>query len=99
MTMTPLRLLPDLEEALRQIPGIKAASDKDLTIGGPTLAGEALRLDLVDVVDLLWCPILLGGGIPVLAAGVRRDLRLQSERRFSSGVVQASYEVIRHVQP
>ena len=26
MTMTPLRLLPDLEEALRQIPGIKAAS-------------------------------------------------------------------------
>ena len=73
---------------------IKAASDGDLTIGGPTLAAEALRSDLVDVVELLWCPVLLGGGIPVLSAGVRRDLRLRSERRFSSGVVHASYDVI-----
>jgi dihydrofolate reductase len=48
---------------------IKAASNADLTIGGPTLAAEALRLDLVDVVELLWYPVLLGGGIPVLAAG------------------------------
>jgi len=43
---------------------IKAASRGDLTIGGPTLAAEALRLDLVDVVELLWYPVLLGGGIP-----------------------------------
>ena len=78
---------------------LKAASDADLTVGGPTLAAEALRLDLVDVVELLWCPILLGGGIPVLSAGVRRDLRLRSERRFSNGVVQAAYDVIGHVQP
>ncbi|HEY2100359.1 MAG TPA: hypothetical protein VGH72_28115 [Pseudonocardia sp.] len=27
-----------------------------------TLAAEALRLDLVDVVELLWCPTILGGG-------------------------------------
>ena len=46
---------------------LKAASRGDLTIGGPKLAAEALRLDLVDVVELLWCPILLGGGIPVLS--------------------------------
>jgi dihydrofolate reductase len=75
---------------------IKAASDGDLTIGGPTLAAQALRLDLVDVVELLWCPVLLGGGIPVLSAGVRRDLRLRRERRFSNGVVQAAYDVIEH---
>jgi dihydrofolate reductase len=74
---------------------IKAASRGDVTIGGPTLAAEALRLDLVDVVELLWCPVLLGGGIPVLSAGVRRDLRLGSERRFSNGVIQATYDVIR----
>ncbi len=78
---------------------IKAASNADLTIGGPTLAAEALRLDLVDVVELLWYPVLLGGGIPVLAAGVRRDLRLRSERRFSNGVVQATYDVVGRVQP
>ncbi len=78
---------------------IKAASRGDLTVGGPTLAAEALRLDLVDVVELLWCPVLLGGGIPVLSAGVRRDLRLQSERRFSNGVVQTTYDVIGQVRP
>ncbi|MBL8925351.1 MAG: dihydrofolate reductase family protein [Pseudonocardia sp.] len=81
------------------VTGIKAASRGDLTIGGPTLAAEALRLDLVDVVELLWCPVLLGGGIPVLSAGVRRDLRLRRERRLGSGVVQATYEVIGQVQP
>ena len=77
---------------------IKAASRGDLTVGGPTLAAEALRLDLVDVVELLWCPILLGGGVPVLSAGVRRDLRLRSERRFSNGVIHATYDVIGHEQ-
>jgi dihydrofolate reductase len=78
---------------------IKAASDDDLTIGGPTLAAEALRLDLVDVVELLWCPVLLGSGIPVLSAGVRRHLTLRTERRLSNGVVQAAYDVTKHVQP
>lgn len=73
--------------------GIKAASRGDVTIGGPTLAAEALRLDVVDVVEILWYPVLLGGGIPVLSAGVRRDLTLQSERRFGNGVVRAVYDV------
>lgn len=72
---------------------LKAASRGDVTIGGPTLAAEALRLDLVDVVELLWFPVLLGGGIPVLSAGVRRDLSLRSERRFGNGVVRAVYDV------
>ena len=55
--------------------------------------------DLVDVVEVLWCPILLGGGIPVLSAGVRRDLRLRSGQRFNNGVVQATYDVIGQVRP
>jgi dihydrofolate reductase len=75
---------------------IKAASRGDLTIAGPTLAAEALRLDLVDVVELLWCPTLLGGGIPVLSAGVRRDLTLRRDRRFSNGMMQATYDVAGH---
>lgn len=44
--------------------------------GGPTLATDALRLDLVDVVELLCYLVLLGRGVPVLSsAGVRRDGR------------------------
>lgn len=72
---------------------IKAASRGDVTIAGPTLAAEAWRLDLVDVVELLWCPTLLGGGIPVLSAGVRRDLTLRGHRLFDNGMVQATYDV------
>jgi dihydrofolate reductase len=70
-------------QAVAEIP---TASRGDLTIGGPTLAAEALRLDLVDVVELLWVPARLGGGIPVLPAGVRRDLTLRRDRRFSNGM-------------
>ena len=82
----------------QRVADIKAASRGDLTVGGPTLAAAALRVDLVDVVELMWCPVLLGGGVPVLSAGVRRDLRLRSERRLGNGVVQATYDVIRHEQ-
>ena len=93
------RTRPERQLDARVVAEIKAAGDGDLTIGGPTLAAEALRLDLVDVVELLWYPILLGGGIPVLSAGVRRDLTLRSERRFGNGVVQATYDVLGHVRP
>lgn len=75
------------------VAGIAAASDGDLTIGGPMLGTEALRLDLVDVIEVLWHPVLLGAGLPVLTAGVRRHLRLREERRFGSGVVHATYEM------
>jgi dihydrofolate reductase len=77
---------------------IKAASRGDLAIEGPTLAAEAFRLDLVDVVELLWCPTILGGGIPVLPAGVRRDLSLRRDRRFSNGMMQTTYDAIGHEQ-
>jgi hypothetical protein len=55
-------------------------------------------LDLVDVVELLWCPTILGGGIPVLSAGVRRDLTLPRDRRFGNGMVQTTYDVLGHEQ-
>jgi hypothetical protein len=48
----------------------------------------------VDVVELLLCPAILGGGIPVLPAGVRRDLTLRRDRRFGNGMVQATYDVV-----
>jgi hypothetical protein len=55
-----------------------------------------LRLDLVGVVELLRCPTILGGGIPVLSVGVRRNLTLRRNRRFGNGMVQTNYDVIRH---
>jgi dihydrofolate reductase len=75
--------------------GLVGGIEGDVTVGGPTLAAEALRQDLVDAVVVYWHPVLLGGGIPVLAAGVRRDLRLNDETRFANGVIKARYDVIR----
>lgn len=42
---------------------LKRASDRDLTVGGPTLAAEAFRHNLVDQVFVLMCPTIVGSGV------------------------------------
>ena len=73
---------------------LKAAADRDLTIGGPTLAASAFRAGLVDEVQLFLIPIAVGGGTPALPAGVRVDLRLEEERRFAGGTMFLRYAVV-----
>ena len=75
-------------EAIRQM---KAAADRDISIGGATLAGEAIRAGLVDELHLLVNPIVVGGGTPSLPDGVRWTLELLDERRFANGVVYLRY--------
>ena len=75
-------------EAVR---ALKAAADRDVTIGGPELAGEALRAGLVDEIQLLISPIVVGGGKPALPDGARVDLELLGERCFGNGVVHLDY--------
>ena len=58
---------------------LKEAADHDLSIGGPHLAGQALRAGLVDELGLLVVPAVVGGGTPWLPTGVR--LRLETARR------------------
>jgi dihydrofolate reductase len=75
-------------EAVREL---KASSERDLSVGGPTLAAEALRAGLVDQVQLFLSPIVVGGGKPALPDGVRVPLELLEERRFGNGVVFLRY--------
>jgi dihydrofolate reductase len=63
----------------------------DVSIGGPTLAAEAIRAGLVDECQLFLSPVVVGGGIPALPDGVRWDLELRDERRFANGVVLLRY--------
>ncbi|HVA59703.1 MAG TPA: dihydrofolate reductase family protein [Mycobacteriales bacterium] len=72
---------------------MKADVTRDLTVGGPCLAGEAFRAGLVDECHLFLTPILVGGGNSALPDGVRTDLELLGERRFASGVVHLHYRV------
>jgi len=72
---------------------LKESSPTDITIGGPALAGEAIAAGLVDEIQLLLGPILVGGGKAALPDDVRVQLELLDERRFTSGVVFLRYAV------
>jgi dihydrofolate reductase len=70
---------------------LKSDADRDLTIGGAELAGQALAAGLVDECQLFLSPIVVGGGTPALPDGVRVELELLAERRFGNGVEYLRY--------
>ena len=77
-------------EAIRRL---KETADRDLSIGGPDLAAQALRAGLVDEVHLFVNPIGVGAGNPALPTDLRVPLELHDERRFANGVVFLGYRV------
>ena len=72
---------------------LKDTADRGLAVGGPGLAGAALRAGLVDELALLVVPVVVGGGTPLLPDGVRLDLDLLEQRRFGRGTVLMRYRV------
>lgn len=72
---------------------LKEHSDRPLSIGGATLAAQALAAGLVDDIHLLLVPVIVGGGKRALPADVHAPLRLVDTRAFTSGVVHARYVV------
>jgi dihydrofolate reductase len=72
---------------------LKKAATRDLSVGGPRLAAQALAAGLVDECQLFLNPVIVGGGTPALPAGLRVDLELLNERRFGNGVVYLRYRV------
>jgi dihydrofolate reductase len=70
-------------------------ADRDVSVGGATLAATALRAGIVDELHQLLHPVVVGGGTPYLPAGVRLDLELLDERRFAGGVVHLHHRVVR----
>jgi dihydrofolate reductase len=69
----------------------KASADRDLSIGGPTLAAEALHAGLVDHIRLFLAPVIVGGGLRALPDGYRASLELVEQRRFEGGFVMLAY--------
>ena len=76
----------------QEVAQIKADAEGDVTVDGPTLAAEAIRHGLVDRLDVLLCPVVLGGGLTFLPDH-RLDLALRHEQRFDNGMVQLRYDV------
>ena len=75
-------------DAVREV---KTAAERDLSVGGPTLAAHAFEAGLVDECHLFVVPIVVGGGLPCLPRNVPLELELLDERRFGSGVVYLRY--------
>jgi dihydrofolate reductase len=75
-------------EAIRLL---KDAAGHDISVGGATLAAEAIRAGLVDEYHLFVNPIVVGGGKPALPGDIRLRLDLIDERRFANGVVHLHY--------
>jgi dihydrofolate reductase len=75
-------------EAVRQL---KASADRDIGVGGPDLAAQAIRAGLVDEYHLVVAPIVVGGGKRSLPGDVRLELELLDERRFGKGMVHLRY--------
>ena len=83
------RLEPDFDpETVRQI---KAQAARDLSVGGPGLAGQAIKGGLVDEIHLFLAPVAVGAGTQSLPDGVRLNLELLGERRFGNGTVYLHY--------
>jgi dihydrofolate reductase len=75
-------------EAVRRM---KTQAERDLSVGGPDLAAQAIRAGLVDEWHLFVTPIVVGGGKRSLPDDVRVKLELLDERRFEGGVVHLHY--------
>jgi dihydrofolate reductase len=83
------RIEPDFDPAaVRQL---KTQAERDISVGGPQLAAQAIKAGLVDEFHLFLVPIVVGGGNQALPDHVRLKLELLDERRFGNGVVHLRY--------
>lgn len=82
----------------RKVAALRAKRGKDLWLfGGGLLFRSFLEAGLVDSVEIAVIPVLVGGGIPVLAAPAgRAKLKLRGHRVYpKTGTVFLEYAVVR----
>jgi dihydrofolate reductase len=84
-----------LERALdpRAVRELKAQAERDISIGGPEIAGQALAAGLVDEIQLFLTPVIVGGSTHSLPTTSKVTLELRDLRRFGNGTVYLRYSV------
>jgi dihydrofolate reductase len=76
---------PDVVRALA------GATDRDVAVGGPELASEALASGIVDEVSMFVYPVVVGGGTAAFSSPTQLDLELVEHRTYAGGVVGLRY--------
>jgi dihydrofolate reductase len=79
-------------DAVRQL---KATAGRDMTVGGPNLAAQAIKAGLVDEWHLFVAPVVVGGGKRALPDDVHLNLELADELRFDGDMVFLHYRTKR----
>jgi dihydrofolate reductase len=73
---------------------LKEGPGKDIWLfGGGNLARSLFDANLVDTVEVAVMPVLLSVGLPILPAGSKINLELQSARSLPSGIQMLKYAV------
>ena len=83
-------------DAVSHVRRLKESDGKPLWLwGGGDLFRELAQAGLVDGVDVAVIPIVLGGGLPLMAApGTRLPLKLTSQRAYAAtGTLMLTYDV------
>ncbi len=82
-------------DAGARVAGLRAASGRAIWLfGGGGLFRSLLEARQVDLVELAVMPVLLGGGIPLLEAGLPpTGLALEDVQRYPSGLLRLRYRV------
>ncbi|MEA2521631.1 MAG: hypothetical protein QOI81_1277 [Actinomycetota bacterium] len=75
-------------DAVREM---KAHADHDIGVGGPDLAGQAIKAGLVDEFHFFFVPVIVGGGTRSLPDDAHLVLHLLDEHRFGNGTVHLHY--------
>lgn len=71
---------------------LKVNGAHDLVIlGSGSLVAPLMRTGMIDEVQLVVCPVILGSGKPLLAGFGRRAMRLTGQRAFANGKVFMRY--------
>jgi dihydrofolate reductase len=90
-TVSSARTRIERDFDLETVRELKATAARDLTVGGPELAAQAIKGGLVDELHLFVTPVVVGGGRQALPDNARLSLDLLNERRFGNGVVHLHY--------
>ncbi len=69
-------------------------SSKDFGIGGPHLAAEAIKADIVDEYHQYIVPFIIGGGRRWLPDHVTTQLELVAFQKFDNGTVHLQYNKV-----
>lgn len=83
------------EVSAEALAAIQTAPGKDIWLfGGGSLFRSFLNLGLVDTLEVAVIPVLLGGGIPLVASPARQTkLALTSHRVYQTGIVSLEYAI------